>query len=51
VTFNNFARVFIEGWEDDTWKSRTLHVRFMGFVGGGPGPVTGTLVKYLHLVE
>jgi hypothetical protein len=51
IFFNNFARIFLEegGTEPPDFAIRA---RFVGAVTGGPeGPETGTLVRYLRLVE
>jgi len=50
IEFNNFALMFLEDMPN---PSSPLRGRFMYFVGGEPtsGPVDGSLVRYLRLVE
>ncbi|MBT8397270.1 MAG: Tad domain-containing protein [Gemmatimonadetes bacterium] len=49
--FNNMAKIFIEGGGTDP-NDFAVYARFMGFVeSGGGGSETGTLIKYLRLVE
>lgn len=51
ITFNNFARIFIEGGGTDP-PDFAIYARFVGAISGGPaGPETGPLVRYLRLVE
>jgi hypothetical protein len=51
IHFNNFAKVFVEGMSRDR-GIQAISARFMGLVQGDPGGGgTGTLVKYLRLVE
>ena len=50
-SFNNFAKIFIEGGGTEP-PDFPIYARFMGVVSGGSaGPSTGSLVKYLRLVE
>ena len=60
--FNNFAYIFLEGGGGTGYlpggqtggakNDFAIYSRFMGMVpGGSGGPSTGTLVKYLRLVE
>ena len=50
-SFNNFAKIFIEGGGTEP-PDFPIYARFMGPVTGGrAGPHTGSLVKYLRLVE
>ena len=49
--FNNFAKIFIEGGGTEP-PDFPIYARFMGVItGGSAGPNTGSLVKYLRLVE
>ncbi len=50
ISFNNFALYFIE---DQQSPQDPVVGRFLYFVGGeeSPGPTTGSLVRYLRLVE
>jgi hypothetical protein len=51
IIFNNFARIFLEGGGTEP-PDFAIYARFVGAVSGGPeGPETGTLVRYLRLVE
>jgi hypothetical protein len=51
IFFNNFARIFLEGGGTEP-PDFAIYARFVGAVSGGPeGPETGTLVRYLRLVE
>ena len=51
IRFNNFAKIFVEesGIHPPDFA---IYVRFLGTISGGSaGPNTGSLVKYLRLVE
>lgn len=48
IQFNNFARVFLEGYNN---ADKVIYARFIGFTYGGEGEPTGSLIKYLRLVE
>ncbi len=50
ITFNNFALMFLEAQAN---PQAPVTARFMYFAGGegGEGPVEGSLVRYLRLVE
>ncbi len=51
IEFNNFAKVFVEGISRDR-GIMAVSARFMGMVSGTPSDRgSGTLVKYLRLVE
>jgi hypothetical protein len=48
VKYSNFVRV----WLDDVDKNDNVMVRFLGFAPGGEGgPVAGTIVKRLQLIQ
>ncbi len=48
IVFNNIAEVFLEGYSD---ADKVIYARFLGWGAGGAGNPTGSLVKYLRLVE
>ncbi len=48
IQFNNFAKVFLENYEN---ADKVIYARFIGFTYGGEGDPTGSLIKYLRLVE
>jgi hypothetical protein len=49
--FNNMAKIFIEGGGTNP-PDFAVYARFLGMVGaGGGGTTTGSLIKYLRLVE
>ncbi len=52
VTFNNFALLFVEGFQG-SGNQAPLVARFLYFVSGSgsPGPAPGSLVRVLQLVE
>jgi len=51
IEFNNMAKIFLEGGGTNP-PDFAVYARFLGMVdGGGGGTTTGSLIKYLRLVE
>jgi hypothetical protein len=47
ITFNNLAVVFLEGYDN----KKNVYARFVGYARGHGGPIGGSLIRYLRLVE